>query len=275
MGRPAERLPRPIARGDLSPAGPWSWPIAATPRTPPRIPSKPPASAMAGRRRRLGAGRPAHAGRRAGGDPRRVASIRTTDVAGGSTATPAAELGFLVAEFDLDELRTLDAGSWFLDPAGPPRSARAWFGTLGRLGEARSPPVRLGRGAGADPGRGPGIDRRTRLAGQRRAEVVSPAMPGLLDAVLDVGRRDRHRRRVLISSFDHADVARCVRRRDETSASRHGRPRPQPLHRPERYVREAVGAYAYHPSPRSSAAQRGLSSAPAPRTLRRAKCSRP
>ena len=39
----------------------------------------------------------------------------------------------MVADFELDEVRTLDAGSWFLDPTGPPRSA-ADFGTLGAAG---------------------------------------------------------------------------------------------------------------------------------------------
>src|SRR5262249_26245546 len=50
--------------------------------------------------------------------------------------------------------------------------------------------------------------------------------------------------RVLISSFDHADVARCARLRPELPT---GVLTSTPLYRPERYVRDEVGAVAYHP----------------------------
>src|SRR5262249_25294 len=58
--------------------------------------------------------------------------VRTTDAARTLTGDERACDGFRVADFTSAEARGLDAGSWFLDPAGPYRSA-AWFGTLDRL----------------------------------------------------------------------------------------------------------------------------------------------
>src|SRR5262249_51518956 len=57
---------------------------------------------------------------------------RTTDVARRFAGDPPAPAAFPVALFDLDEIRVLDAGHWFLDPSGPPRSA-AFYGTLEAL----------------------------------------------------------------------------------------------------------------------------------------------
>ena len=48
---------------------------------------------------------------------------------------PRGEDGFHVADFDFDEVRSLDAGSWFVSEHGGPRSARD-FGTLARLDHA-------------------------------------------------------------------------------------------------------------------------------------------
>jgi glycerophosphoryl diester phosphodiesterase len=69
--------------------------------------------------------------------------------------------------------------------------------------------------------------------------------PHLLDAVLDVIAATGTEDRVLISSFDHADVARCARCRPDLAT---GVLAASPLYRPECYVRDMVGAVAYHPS---------------------------
>src|SRR5262249_47569298 len=63
--------------------------------------------------------------------------VRTTDVAarfptGDRRTKGAARSDYPVSRFTLDELRTLDAGSWFVDPRGLPRSAKH-FGTLASL----------------------------------------------------------------------------------------------------------------------------------------------
>ena len=58
--------------------------------------------------------------------------VRTTDVATRFKDDPRAASGFRVSDFDFAEVRSLDAGSWFVAPDGglAPRSA---FGTLAQL----------------------------------------------------------------------------------------------------------------------------------------------
>ena len=57
---------------------------------------------------------------------------RTTDVATRFKDDPRAQRGFLVSDFDFSEVRSLNAGEWFVAADAGPRSARA-FGTLDRL----------------------------------------------------------------------------------------------------------------------------------------------
>src|SRR5262249_55636217 len=61
--------------------------------------------------------------------------LRTTDVDTRWPHDPRGRDGFRVSDFDFDEVRALDAGSWFVDSSGP-RSARE-FGTRDGL----DPPV--------------------------------------------------------------------------------------------------------------------------------------
>jgi glycerophosphoryl diester phosphodiesterase len=59
--------------------------------------------------------------------------LRTTDVASRFDGDSRRISGFLVGQFSLEEIRSLDAGSWFVDDSSQePRSARG-FGTLDRL----------------------------------------------------------------------------------------------------------------------------------------------
>lgn len=60
--------------------------------------------------------------------------VRTTDVARRFAEDPRGESGFLVSDFTLDEVRSLDAGSWFVDLNGGSRSASD-FETLDQLSE--------------------------------------------------------------------------------------------------------------------------------------------
>src|SRR5579885_275964 len=69
--------------------------------------------------------------------------LRTTDVAARFAGDPRGRDGFRVSDFDLDEIRTLDAGSWFIADDGGPRSARD-FGTLDQLGPAEFEHFRSG-----------------------------------------------------------------------------------------------------------------------------------
>jgi len=54
--------------------------------------------------------------------------LRTTDVAGRFAGDVREPAGFLVSDFDLAEIRSLDAGSWFLEPGRGSRTADR-FGT--------------------------------------------------------------------------------------------------------------------------------------------------
>jgi glycerophosphoryl diester phosphodiesterase len=168
---------------------------------------------------------------------------RTTDVARAYADDPRSDLGFLAAEFTLDEISRLDAGSWFVEPAGGPRSASA-FGTLDRLG----------------PG-----DLRAFASGRVRIPTLEEALAitvdlnwlanveiksdhdgdfALLDAVLGVVERLGAAGRVLVSSFDHADVARASACGLGVAT---GVLTASPVYRPAEYVRR-VGADAYHAS---------------------------
>lgn len=70
--------------------------------------------------------------------------VRTTDVAVRFGGDPRRLAGFRVADFDWDEIQTLEAGAWFVDDPGGSRTARA-FGTLDRLEPARIDHYRTGR----------------------------------------------------------------------------------------------------------------------------------
>ena len=154
--------------------------------------------------------------------------------------------GYRIADFELDEVRALDAGSWFLDPAGPPRSA-ADFGTLTLLAETDCDT--FASGAVRVPTLAEALALTEALDWLVNVELKSfpNRNPRLLDAVLDVIATTGTAGRVLISSFEHTDVARCVRHPRNLNLAT-GVLAATPLYRPERYVRDEVGAVAYHPS---------------------------
>lgn len=168
---------------------------------------------------------------------------RTTDVAGVFAGDSRADLGYLAAEFTLDEIRRLDAGSWFVDPAGGPRSASA-FGTLGGL----DPADRAAFGSGRV--RVPTLDEALMLTAEldwlANVEVKSghDGDFALLDAVLAAIARLGVADRVLVSSFDHAEVARAA---SSGTGVATGVLAATPLDRPGAYVRR-LGADAYHAS---------------------------
>jgi len=172
--------------------------------------------------------------------------LRTTDVAERFAGDPRRAGGYMVADFELDEIRLLDAGSWFLDPAGPPRSAAA-FGTLVLLTETER--ATFASGAVRVPTLAEALALTEELDWLVNVELKS--FPNrnlrLLDVVLDVIATTGTAGRVLISSFEHADVARCVRHERHQNLAT-GVLAATPLYRPERYVRDEVGAVAYHPS---------------------------
>jgi glycerophosphoryl diester phosphodiesterase len=193
--------------------------------------------------------------------------LRTTDVARKFAGDPRSTRGFMVSDFDLDEVQLLDAGSWFLDPSGLPRSA-ADFGTLTFLRE--SDRIGFASGSVRVPTLAEALALTEELDWLVNVELKSFPYhnPHLLDAVLDVIGATDTADRVLISSFDHADVARCVQHPSDMKLPT-GVLAETPLHRPERYVRDQVGATTYHPSARVlGAAGDAYLRAPSPHTLR-------
>jgi glycerophosphoryl diester phosphodiesterase len=169
--------------------------------------------------------------------------VHTTDVAARFANDPRAALGFRIADFDWDEVRTLDAGSWFVASEGP-RSARA-FGTLDRLPATWLEVYRSGRV------RVPTLEQaliltreldwlvnvEVKWSGRGTAKVV--------EAVLDLVAVTGTAVRVMISSFDHTAVAAA------NCAGRHhalGILTATPLYRAADYALDLVGADAVNVS---------------------------
>jgi glycerophosphoryl diester phosphodiesterase len=191
---------------------------------------------------------------------------RTTDVARRFADDPRSDCGFPVSEFDLVEIRTLDAGSWFLDPDGGARTATG-FNTLTRLdaGARR----RFASGAVHLPTLTEALSLTRELDWLVNVELKSfpNTQPRLLDAVLEAIDATATVARVLISSFDHADVARCARLRPGLAT---GVLIATPLYRPEHYVRKELGALSYHATAEVlGAASDAYRRAPSPQALRR------
>lgn len=134
---------------------------------------------------------------------------RTTDVAARFAHDPRGRDGFLIADFDYDEVRRLDAGSWFVASNGGPRSARA-FGTLDQLEPAWAAHCRSG--SVIIPTLAEALRLTAELDWLVNIEIKSfPSQPrGLLTRVLDLVKQTGTARRVLISSFDHRDINAAV-----------------------------------------------------------------
>jgi len=134
--------------------------------------------------------------------------IRTTDVAARFAGDPRGRDGFRVSDFDHDEIRSLDAGSWFVSSTGGPRSARA-FGTLDDLDPSWIDHYRSG--SVIIPTLAEALTLTAELDWLVNIELKSfpEQASGLLDSVLDLIKETNTADRVLISSFDHRDVEHC------------------------------------------------------------------
>lgn len=175
--------------------------------------------------------------------------VRTTDAPRRFARDPRAADGFRLSDFDWDEIRLLDAGSWFVNPAGGARSAVA-FGTYDALDE--SDRLHFASGAVRVPSLVESLEWTRGRDWLVNVELKSfpESDPSLLDAVLAAIDRTGTADRVLVSSFDHRDMARLARWRPDIAA---GVLCETPLHRPAEYVRRIVGADFYHPSFRAVA----------------------
>jgi glycerophosphoryl diester phosphodiesterase len=167
---------------------------------------------------------------------------RTTDVAMKFPGDPRADLGYLASEFTLEEIRSLDAGAWFLKTSDAARTARA-FGTHENLDPNLV--LLIGSRAVQVPTLEEALTLTERLGWLANVEIKSSHDGdfSLVDVVLSLIDRLQVADRVLVSSFDHAEVARAATRYPAVAS---GVLATTPLFQPVTYVREQVGADSYH-----------------------------
>ena len=164
--------------------------------------------------------------------------LRTTDVGERFSGDPRGVSGFPVSQFLLEELQSLDAGSWFLSANGGSRSAGG-FNSLGRV------PKEIVDRCAHSLIRIPTLREALQVTKQWKwwvnVEIKSfpnPSeriVPAVLAEIASLEMSDR----VLISSFNHDDVVE-VRRLAPRIAT--GLLVDQPLYRPEHYLRQVAGA---------------------------------
>jgi glycerophosphoryl diester phosphodiesterase len=170
--------------------------------------------------------------------------LRTSDVAARFAGDPRGRDGFRVSDFDFDDLKALDAGSWFVAENGGPRSARD-FGTFDRLG-----PDEIGRFRSGSV-RIPTLEEALIFTREQdwlaNIEIKSfpDHPPRLVERALEIIEATSTADRVLISSFDHDDVvaARGPGRRHAL-----GILLATPIHRLPDYAADLVGADTVHVS---------------------------
>ncbi len=161
---------------------------------------------------------------------------RTTDVAARFRGDARCTRGFRVLDFDWCEIRTLDAGCWFLEAAPRPREE----GDFDRPNLSRIPTLAQALRLTAD------------LDWLVNVEIKSfpESPPGLVEAVLNAIEQTGTADRVLLSSFDHRDLTHVAELLPRAYAGLGFMPRgvltANPLVQPHRYVRELVGAQTYH-----------------------------
>jgi glycerophosphoryl diester phosphodiesterase len=168
--------------------------------------------------------------------------IRTTDVVCRFKDDPRRLAGFRVSDFDYTEVRALDAGSWFVAPAGGPRSARS-FGTFDHLEPASVALYRSGRVTIPTLAEALLFTKEHDWLVNVEIKSFPEGPPDLVERALDVIRHTGTASRVLISSFDHSDVARANRTGREYAL---GILTQTPLYRTYEYATELVGANTVH-----------------------------
>jgi glycerophosphoryl diester phosphodiesterase len=169
---------------------------------------------------------------------------RTTDVVTRFANDPRAVQGFRVADFTLEEIRTLDAGSWFVSDAGGYRSARH-FETLHTLEHERV--EHYGSGRVQIPTLAEALTFTRDNNWLVNVEIKSfPDRPeGIVARVLEAIAATGTETIVLISSFEHSDLAEL---RDRGCQSALGALTSTPLHRTADYLADLIGADTFHTS---------------------------
>jgi glycerophosphoryl diester phosphodiesterase len=170
--------------------------------------------------------------------------LRTTDVAARFHDDPRGLAGFRVSDFDYNEIRALDAGSWFVADAGGPCSARS-FGTLHHLDLESVALYRSGQVTIPTLTEALIFTKEHDWLVNVELKSFPDGPPGLVERALDVIQQTGTASRALISSFDHSDVARANRQGREYAL---GILTLTPLYRSYEYATELVGADSVHVS---------------------------
>jgi glycerophosphoryl diester phosphodiesterase len=169
--------------------------------------------------------------------------LRTTDVATRFAGDPRGRHGFRISDFDLEEIRALDAGSWFVDDGGP-RSARD-FGTVDQLGPAEIDHYRSGSVLIPTLEEALIFTREQGWLANVELKSFPDRPPGLVERALEIIEATSTADRVLISSFDHDDV---VAARQPGRGHALGILLATPIHRLPDYAADMVGADTVHVS---------------------------
>jgi glycerophosphoryl diester phosphodiesterase len=198
--------------------------------------------------------------------------LRTTDAADRFRGDRRGADGFLVCDFDAREVRSLDAGSWFVEVGGGPRSAEH-FGTLATLAPDRVAHFRSGRVC--VPTLEEALNLTAELDWLVNIELKSfpESPPGLVEAVLAVIERTGTWDRILVSSFDHRELDRFAQ---GLAGEAIGPTHPPlgillwtPLLRPWSYLKDVVGGHTIHVSAESLGSELvAYRRSPSPATLR-------
>lgn len=152
-----------------------------------------------------------------------------------------------VSDLTLAELRSLDAGRWFVDrldrlpppPHGPTEEERRrWLdaGAVSALASGRVHPPSLEEVLALVARRAAFVNVELKMIPRRYARLVP--------AVVDLVRRLRLEDRVVLSSFDHVALAEAKRLAPELPVAALVVAR---LHDPGRYVAEVIGGDAWNP----------------------------
>lgn len=158
---------------------------------------------------------------------------------------------YFVSDFTAAEIRKLDAGSWFVAELDKPAEKRQPF--LQGL-SAREMKVHI---SAADRARYAGgkvfhptlreileLTHSKKLLLNIELKTLPRLYPGIADKVVDVVRSLKMEREVIVSSFDHEQLALVRKRSKELATAALFTDRP---HNPGRYIREVLDADAYNP----------------------------
>ena len=169
---------------------------------------------------------------------------RTTDVATRFVNDLRANHGFRVSDFTLEEIRSLDAGSWFVSEAGGYRSAHH-FGTRDALLASQLEHYQSGRVKVPTLAEALCFTRDHDWLVNVEVKSFPDRPPGIVARVLEEIWASSVENRVLISSFDHTDLAELG---DRGCRCALGALTSTPLHRTADYLTKLLRVDTFHTS---------------------------